>query len=188
MKKLTNALFASLVAALVLFSLPSRAGLMFEASLNGASEVPRSSQAPPGQARFEFSDDLSTLDFELDIFNGVGITQAHLHLAPSGANGPVLAFLFNVAPVPGPGGVDVNGTLAIGTLSDSDVFSVPPVTNIAELAQAFLAGDVYVNVHSEANPSGEVRGQVARVPAPATLALLMLGALGVGFTRRQRAG
>ena len=34
------------------------------------------------------------------------------------------------------------------------------INNIASLYAAILVGKIYLNVHSEANPGGEVRGQI----------------------------
>ncbi len=171
----------TLFTTLVLLALPARAGLMFVADLDGAQEVPSVATATFGQARFEFSDDLSMLDYELDVFNGNDITQAHIHMAPAGVNGPVIAFLFGFAP----GGVDIDGLLAAGTLTAGNLLNPP---TMAEVAQAFSDGNVYVNVHSVANPAGEVRGQAraAQVPAPAGIALVMLGLLAAGTARRLR--
>ena len=102
--------------------------------------------------------------FPLFVRRGVAITQAHLHCGSAGTNGPILAFLFNVAPVPGPGGVNVNGRLARGTLtSDSLVTQVCggiSVNTVAALYAAVREGLVYLNVHSEGNPPGEIRAQV----------------------------
>jgi hypothetical protein len=36
----------------------------------------------------------------------------------------------------------------------------PAITNIAELVNGMREGSVYVNVHTVANPSGEIRGQL----------------------------
>ena len=98
----------------------------------------------------------------------MGITQAHLHCAPAGVNGPITVFLFGLVPDPG---VDVNGRLSEGELTnDSFVAGVSctatcgkTVNNIASLRAAILDGCIYANVHSVANPAGDVRGQVRPV-------------------------
>ena len=69
----------------------------------------------------QFDRGLTEAHFRVDISGGEAITQAHLHCGTAGSNGPVVAFLFNVAPVAGPGGVSVDGELATGTLTNPDI-------------------------------------------------------------------
>ncbi|MEM8759489.1 MAG: CHRD domain-containing protein [Pseudomonadota bacterium] len=69
-------------------------------------------------------------------------SAVHVHFAPAGQNGPIL---FNLA-------VTDNGD-GSGSFSGSIV-----VTD--EQRAEFDAGNYYVNLHTEANPSGELRGQL----------------------------
>lgn len=94
----------------------------------------------------------------MKITNGndiLGVAGAHIHCAPAGANGPVVAFL--AAPVPGgfDGKVDVGATL-----TNANIINPACGATVAELLDAMAAGDTYVNVHSPAFPGGEVRGQI----------------------------
>lgn len=149
-----------------------RGSFRFKTAASGEQEI-----QPPGGVltdtsailRLAFAEDLSSARFSLRVFDGEGITQAHLHCARAGVNGPVVVFLFNVAPVGGPGGIDVDGLLARGRLTNDDIedvdFAANPscgvaINNIASLFAAVLDGLIYLNVHAEANPAGEVRGQV----------------------------
>lgn len=145
--------------------------LRFKSNLSGAQEI----TTPPGGVvtdttgaiRIKFDNALTKGEFRLVLRSGTGITQAHLHCAPAGVNGPVVAFLFG--PI-APPGVDVEGELMAGTLDNSDI--IPPATpadieacgvplnNIASLVFATLAGKIYANVHSTAFPPGVVRGQL----------------------------
>jgi hypothetical protein len=80
-------------------------------------------------------------------------------------------FLFPVgATVAGPP-TDVDGLLAGGTLTnistdasflvaDCVPFIGRPVNNIASLFLAMRDGLIYANVHTAANPSGEIRSQL----------------------------
>ena len=140
--------------------------LRFRATPTGAQEV----TAPPGvvtdtkgRFRINFNKGLSEADFRLIVRDGTEITQAHIHCGRAGTNGPVVAFLFGFVA----GGVDVDGKLSAGTLTNDDLTGadcVPyigsPVNNIASLGFAARDGLTYVNVHSVANPAGEVRGQL----------------------------
>jgi hypothetical protein len=144
------------------------------AHLSGAQEVTVPFVAPQpgvltdttGQFHVQFDAGFTSAFFRLNVERGVGITQAHLHCAPAGVNGPITVFLFGLVPAPG---VDVNGFLSQGTLTNANfvagVDCTPtcgrPVDNIASLHAAILDGCIYANVHSTAHPAGVVRGQVS---------------------------
>jgi hypothetical protein len=73
----------------------------------------------------------------------------------------------------------------IGTISGlvSPLIGSTTITDAQETQ--LLDGLWYVNVHSTANPGGEIRGQV--VPEPATLLLLAMGAFfAIAHTLRKR--
>jgi hypothetical protein len=85
------------------------------------------------------------------------VVAAHLHVAPAGQNGPVVVDLTDAIEVTGDGSmqivVDITADDIGGPLGDTD----DPFGNLlAEL----VTGGVYVNLHTEAYPSGEIRGQL----------------------------
>ena len=136
--------------------------LSFSTDLSGAQEAPEVITGAGGSALFNFDSALSEASFDLRVF-GSGITQAHLHCAPAGVNGPIVVFLFG----PVNPGENLIGTPIKGTIINDDV--IPPednpscgrtINNIASLFAAMRAGEIYVNVHSSDNPSGVIRGQV----------------------------
>lgn len=73
------------------------------------------------------------------------MTNAHFHLGASGVNGPPVRGLMN----------DFVGTTAVGVWRPTDD---EPLTD--ELLRSLITGDIYVNIHSETYPAGEIRGQV----------------------------
>ncbi len=77
------------------------------------------------------------------------LTAAHLHLGAAGSNGGVLFDLG--APV---------GSGFERTLQDEDMSAVGTVDTWNEFLTELKAGNVYVNVHTTDNPSGEIRGQL----------------------------
>jgi hypothetical protein len=148
------------------------------ARLNGAQEVtPPDAPTTPspgvttkitGDVLIRVAEDLSSLAFVLNVNNGTGVTQAHLHCGRPGQNGPVVVFL---SPLNAEG-QDVNGLLAEGTRTNEHIEAGAeaceeligrPVRNVASLTAAAFDGLIYANVHTVANPEGEVRGQL--IPA-----------------------
>lgn len=136
----------------------SSANRNFRAHLTGDQEV----QTPPvetqaqGQALFQLSKDGKTLHYKLIVANIANVTQAHIHLAPAGANGPVVAFLFHGPTTNG----RFDGVLAQGAITSANL--VGPLTGqpLSALINAVSAGNTYVNVHTTAYPAGEIRGQI----------------------------
>lgn len=133
--------------------------LEFEVDLTGAEEVPLAvDTATTGEAEFEVNAAHTQIKFELEVEDAVAILAvagAHIHCAPAGQNGPVVAFLAGAVPGGFDGDVEIKGAL-----TDANIVNVACGSTIAELVQAMRDGDTYVNVHSAANPGGEIRGQI----------------------------
>lgn len=76
--------------------------------------------------------------------NGITATAAHIHQAAAGTNGGVIVPLTE-------------------TPAGSGVWLVPSGRVLTqEQADALLAGGLYFNAHTSANPGGDVRGQIGR--------------------------
>ena len=91
-----------------------------------------------------------TGSFVLDSpLNPVGGTGTHLHVGYHGENGPVALVL-----TPTMGASNLEGTFE----ANNNTFSL--ANGLDTLVEAMKERRVYVNVHSENNPSGEVRGQL----------------------------
>lgn len=76
---------------------------------------------------------------------GVPATAVHIHQAAAGQNGPV------VVPLKARPG------------SNDTIWDVPPKSTVSQAVyEAWWSGNLYVNVHSAANPNGEIRAQLRR--------------------------
>jgi CHRD domain-containing protein len=162
-----RATFLMLAALLAVSSSAYSERLRFEATLSGAQEVTDPAGGvdteTTGKIRVDFDEALTHAEFDLRVFDGMGVRVAHFHCGRAGENGPVVVFLFG----PVDEGVDVDGELAEGTVTNAD-FRVAdcdaaigrPVNNIASLAFAAQDGLIYANVHTLANTGGEIRGQL----------------------------
>ncbi len=72
----------------------------FRARLRGGNEVPLVVTETRGKVKLKFDDELTSIKFRIKLRDGVRVTAAHLHCAPVGSNGPVVAFLVHL------GGID----------------------------------------------------------------------------------
>jgi hypothetical protein len=144
----------------------------FFSELNGAQEVPSVTTAGEGKITATLRTDGilgQVIDYTLTYSGLADVTQAHIHNGAVGVNGPVNVFLCTTAQggTP-PVGAQIPpvcpataGTVS-GTLSAADFISTELVTTFAELVAEIQAGGTYANVHTAANPTGEIRGQVGR--------------------------
>ncbi|MEO5674710.1 MAG: CHRD domain-containing protein [Chitinophagales bacterium] len=111
----------------------------FTADMNGSQEVPSVTTSAYGLGVFYLYQDSSTISFRI-IVQGLSdtITGAHLHIGAPGVSGPVI--------------VDLTAMIT-GNVIEGEIDSL---TFLADL----LAGNIYVNVHTDSNPGGEIRGQL----------------------------
>lgn len=152
-----NRLSAILVTtALLMTALPAGAVLAqpsnFKAPLSGDEEVPAVDTRGTGVATFK--DRAEGLVFKLNVANLDDVVAAHIHCGEVGENGPVGVTLFSGGPTSDP------GTLAQGTIAEPDADNGCDWEDLDDVVAALESGDTYVNVHTLANPSGEIRGQV----------------------------
>jgi len=127
-------------------------GLEFNVSLSPDQEVMDVTSDATGEAYFAVSEDGESLEFTVSALNLMGTMAGHLHSGATGENGPVELLLFeNAEPT------DSNGEVASGTLTAEDL--VGDMT-WQDFSKALVAGEIYVNLHTEENPDGEIRGQL----------------------------
>ena len=117
--------------------------------------MPRVETDAQGEAIFHVSKDGTAISFKLIVANLEDVVAAHIHVAPAGKNGPIVVPLENGL-VPGTS----NGVLAEGTFTAADLTGPLAGQSLADLPVDVEAGNTYVNVHTTANPGGEIRGQI----------------------------
>lgn len=106
--------------------------------LKGGSEVPANTSTASGTGSISVAADKSVSGKITT--TGIEGKMAHIHTGAAGANGPVL----------------------VGLTKDGDNgWTVPAGAKFTdEQYAAYLAGGLYVNVHTAAHPGGEIRGQL----------------------------
>src|SRR5438045_7907937 len=135
-------MFATLaLGAAVVFAGPAFADKM-KAVLDGKTEVPPNTSAGKGTADIDYDAASKKLSWKLS-YSGLSgpATAAHFHgPAEAGKNAGVAVAIPNATSSP------VEGS---ATLTDAQ-------------AADLVAGKYYINIHTAANPGGEIRGQVMK--------------------------
>jgi len=116
----------------------------YTALMNGNEENPSVTTDGKGLGIFELTQNEANVYFKI-LFTGLtsAVTSAHIHNAPVGVNGGVV---FDLQPF-------INGNRIEGIWQPDSALLV-----------ALKAGELYVNVHTNNNPSGEIRGQITLMP------------------------
>lgn len=169
------------------------AELVFAAPLTGLEEVPIPVVTPgTGKARVTIDTVASTMRVQASFAQLLGTTTAaHIHCCqPVGVNAGVATA---VPSFPGfPLGVNAGTmdqtfdmTLA-GSYSPAFLTANggTPAGAFAGLLSGLQAEDAYFNVHTTSFGGGEIRGQLVRVPEPATWLMLIAGFGIVGAAMR----
>jgi hypothetical protein len=136
-KTMTKNILASGIFAIGALASAIALAVEVPVTLSGANEVPPVTTTATGKGKIMVGDD-GTVSGSVTT-TGVAGTMAHIHVGSPGKNGPVVVPL----------------------TKDGDTYKVPAGAKLtAEQMKAFKGGDLYVNVHSNANKGGEVRGQL----------------------------
>jgi hypothetical protein len=135
--------------------------LTYTAQLSGSNEAPPvAATGAGGDATITLNLTTKTGTYRVNCYNfPSGVTVSHIHAGGPGVSGPVV---INFAPP-----TNASNDFAFsGTFGESDVIARGPqgVNSWDDLVQAIATGHAYVNVHSQVNPSGEIRGQLVLSP------------------------
>lgn len=124
------------------------------ASLSGQEEVPPVDTQATGMAEFTpVMPTNETVDFNVNATDIEGVTAGHIHQGATGENGEVVVTLFSFDTPQNM--VSENGTIT------ADMLAGPMEgMTVADLITAMKDGNTYVNIHTEQNPNGEIRGQI----------------------------
>jgi hypothetical protein len=191
---------AILIAGLLLAAIPSTvlaADEVFTADLSGGAQVPPVDVDASGEATVTIADDESTVSWEITYSGLTGDPAAgHIHVGPADGTGPVMIPFDSVT------ATGTSGSFAAADYQTGD--GLP--ADWAGVLDAIRDGNAYVNIHTEANQAGEIRGQLqgsttppptdAVAPAPARslpgpglligLVLVALSAFAIGLRRTAR--
>ena len=124
----------------------------FVTTMNGAGENPPKNVPGVGTATIVKSAGVYTFTINFSGMSGP-LTGAHIHgPAPTGVNANIIV-PFSVA------GAGTSGTLT-GTFSSTNTAAI----SNDSLDVLMRTGNAYVNLHTAANPGGEIRGQLLQQP------------------------
>jgi hypothetical protein len=128
----------------------------FDAILVGAFEVPPVQSNASGFAELETEEGSDNMEYGIIVVNIANVTQAHIHQGNNSTAGPVIAPLFNASTPTGP----IIGDLTEGSITSADLMGPLQGQELSDLITLMENGQAYVNVHTEQNPDGEIRGTI----------------------------
>ena len=123
----------------------------FTATLSGQEEVPPTNSQATGMAEVTVTG--NNARYSVNATNMQGVTAGHIHSGGQGENGPIVVTLFkNESPT--------NEVSETGSITADKLEGPMAGKQLADLVTAMTNGETYVNVHTEQNPNGEIRGQI----------------------------
>lgn len=141
---------AMILATLIPTSLVS-AQEIITINLTGNEEVPPVQTEATGTVEFKI-EGLDSIPYSVNATNIEGVTAGHVHFGKAGENGPIVVTLFKYDS-------PMNEVSETGTITADKLEGPLAGKQLEELITAGANGTLYVNVHTEANPNGEIRGQ-----------------------------
>lgn len=126
----------------------------FIIKLTGNQEVPPVQTNAIGSAEISaFSIAEDSVSYKINVGNITGVTAGHTHLGNVGENGPVVVTFFKYDS-------PRNNVSETGSITADMLEGPMKGKQLSDLAVAGANGSLYINIHTEKNPNGEIRGQV----------------------------
>ena len=123
----------------------------FAATLSAQEEVPPTNSQATGMAEFTVMGD--NVQYSVNASNIQSVTAGHIHSGKQGENGPIVVTLFKYDS-------PMNQVAEQGSITADKLEGPMAGKQLSDLATAMSNGETYVNVHTEQNPNGEIRGQI----------------------------
>lgn len=128
----------------------------FNVELSGNEEVPPVQTDATGSAEFT-APHFDNISYSVEVSNIDKVTAAHIHSGKIGENGPIVVTLFKAETL---STEPINGNLASGNITNANLEGPMAGKTLMDLTKSMELGETYVNVHTEENPNGEIRGQI----------------------------
>ena len=123
----------------------------FISNLLGSNEIPPITSKAAGMA--EFTTMNSSISYNVIIESIHGVTSGHIHFGKPWENGKVVATLFNF-------NSPRNKVSEHGQINATGLSGPLKGRPISDLISAIENGNAYVNIHTQKNVNGEIRGQI----------------------------
>lgn len=147
-------------------------GGAFHARLTGYQEVPAVATAAQGEFKGRIDPRTGWIDYELTYAGLENVRQAHIHLGQRSVLGGISVFLCQTAAFSDPTGAAPQCPASAGTVTGviKPENVIGPTGQLLqpgaldEVIRAMRSRVTYVNVHTNAVPGGEIRGQIRARP------------------------
>ena len=128
----------------------------FITELTGFEEVPPvNNTSAIGVAEFKLGQD--NIMYIVNVTDIENVTAAHIHSGQVGENGPIVVTLFKEDT---PTTAMTTGVLSEGNITATNLEGPMAGQLLSNLTSAMQNEQTYVNVHTQQNPNGEIRGQI----------------------------
>jgi|SRR5215467_3632837 hypothetical protein len=131
----------------------------FAANLNGQDELPPTNTKSTGTANFVIHSNGKIMSYNLTANNIDKVTMVTINQGKKGENGPAVVTLIRFKNLTPTG--QINGQLAQGNISSTDLTGPLKGMQISDLAKLFQDKNAYVNIQTKQYPDGEIRGQIS---------------------------
>ena len=128
----------------------------FITELTGFEEVPPvNNTSAIGVAEFKLGQD--NIMYIVNVTDIENVTAAHIHSGQVGENGPIVITLFEEDT---PTAAMTTGVLSEGNITATNLEGPMAGQLLSNLTSAMQNEQTYVNIHTQQNPNGEIRGQI----------------------------